>query len=233
MLFSCTWWFVKWNWCIEIVKGWYSVEEVFFVVLVEMRSSTYSVDILMYDIFWLSWFLESILPLFEPRGEIWLHLILNQERERRSWSGSARNLEFKNPSRGTYLLSFIPSFSQISPKFHKIWDEIDWKISSTWAWSIYGKLIHENLMGTSSVLANLENSSEAEELGQNFHGFRGIIRTVLEKSAKPTVSMDEFSKNWSGYLSRIIWYKNQIEMKFAWIDFPKIRIKNWNFQKNG
>ena len=40
------------------------------LVLVEMRSSTYSVDILMYDIFWLSWFLESILPLFEPRGEI-------------------------------------------------------------------------------------------------------------------------------------------------------------------
>ena len=152
MLFSCTWWIVKWNWCIEIVKGWYSVEEVFFVVLVEMRSSTYSVDILMYDIFWLSWFLESILPLFEPRGEIWLHLILNQERERRSWSGSARNLEFKNPSRGTYLLSFIPSFSQISQKFHKIWDEINWKISSTWAWSIYGKLIHENFMSTFSVL---------------------------------------------------------------------------------
>ena len=36
----------------------------FFVVLVEMRSSTYSVDILMYDIFWLSWFLENQFYLY-------------------------------------------------------------------------------------------------------------------------------------------------------------------------
>ena len=107
-----------------------------------------------------------------------------RERERRSWSGSARNLEFKNRSRGAYLPSFIPSFSQISPKFYKIWDEINWKISCTWAWSIYGKLIHENFMSTSSVLANLENSSKAEELGQNFHWFWCMIRTALEKSSK-------------------------------------------------